>query len=71
MDELLQGHTCHHAVIVSDTNQHLIESSFKKLLTVLESTNHVVFPTHISGSSLNPVISDLPDPWAHQTTLMS
>ena len=30
------------------------------MLTVFGLTNHVDFPTHISGSSLDPVITDLP-----------
>ena len=31
------------------------------MLTVFGLTNHVDFPTHIHGSSLDPVITDLPE----------
>ena len=46
---------------MGDLNQHLVARRFEKLLTVYDLTNHVTFPTHISGSSLDPVISDLPE----------
>ncbi|ROT68874.1 hypothetical protein C7M84_012936 [Penaeus vannamei] len=61
LDELLQLHTCNHVIIVGDMNQHLVARSFEELLTVHGLFNHVDFPTHISGSSLDPVVSDLPD----------
>lgn len=79
LDELLPQHSCDHVVIVGDMNQHLIARSFEELLTVFGLTNHV-FPTHISGSSLDPVISNLPETlltrrplsaWTQQTTLPS
>ena len=41
-------------------NQNLVMRSFEELLTIFGLTNHVNFPTHISGSSLDPVITDLP-----------
>ncbi|XP_070000716.1 uncharacterized protein [Penaeus vannamei] len=61
LDELLQLYTCNHVVIVGDMNQHLVARSFKELLTVHGLFSHVDFPTHISGSSFDPVVSDLPD----------
>ncbi|KAG0712473.1 hypothetical protein GWK47_018400 [Chionoecetes opilio] len=61
LDDLLQQHTCEHVVIIGDMNQHLVARSFDDFLTVYGLTNQVDFPTHISGSSLDPVISDLPD----------
>ena len=42
-------------------NQHLVARSFEDLLNVFGLCNHVDFPTHISGSSLDPVITDLPE----------
>ncbi|KAG0727448.1 hypothetical protein GWK47_004009 [Chionoecetes opilio] len=54
-------YSCNHTVIVGDLNQHLVARAFEELLTVYGLTNHVTFPTHISGSSLDPVISDLPE----------
>ncbi|KAG0715309.1 hypothetical protein GWK47_012230 [Chionoecetes opilio] len=61
LNDLLQQHTCEHVVIIGDMNQHLVARSFDDFLTVYGLTNQVDFPTHISGSSLDPVISDLPD----------
>lgn len=45
---------------MGDLNQYLVARSFEELLTVHNLTNHVTFPTHVSGSPLDPVISDLP-----------
>ena len=61
LDGLLQQFSCNNTLIVGDLNQHLVAKSFNELLTVYSLTNHVTFPTHISGSSLDPVISDLPE----------
>lgn len=61
LDVLLQQFACNHSIIVGDLNQYLVARSFEELLTVYSLTNHVTFPTHISGSSLDPVISDLPE----------
>lgn len=60
-DRLLQQHSCYYVVIVGDMNHHLVARPFEKLLTVFGLTNHVDFPTHKLGSSLDPVISVLPD----------
>ncbi|KAG0724157.1 hypothetical protein GWK47_041233 [Chionoecetes opilio] len=61
LDRLLQQYSCNHTVIVGDLNQHLVARAFEELLTVYGLTNHVTFPTNISGSSLDPVTSDLPE----------
>lgn len=61
LDQLLQQHSCSHILIVGDLNQHLVARVFDDLLTVHGLTNHVTFPTHNSGSFLDPVISDLPE----------
>ena len=61
LDTLLQRHSCTHAIIVGDLNQNLVRRVFDELLTVHGLTNHVTFATHNSGSSLDPVISDLPE----------
>ena len=58
---MLQEYSCKHIVLVGDLNQHLVARSFEELLTVFGLSNHVDFPTHISGSSLDPVITDFPD----------
>ena len=61
LDNLLQQYSCNHTIIVGDLNQHLVARTFEELLTVYGLKNHVTFPTHNSGSSLDPVISDLPE----------
>ena len=61
LDSLLIKHSCEHIVIVGDLNQHLVARSFEDLITTHGLANHVDFPTHDSGSSLDPVITDLPD----------
>lgn len=52
-------------------NHHLIARSHEDLLTTHRLNNHTDFPTHISGSSLGPVVPDLPavavqEQWALQ-----
>ena len=59
LDNLLYEHSCKHLVVVGDMNQHLVMRSFEDLLTTYGLTNHVNFPTHDSGSSLDPVITDI------------
>lgn len=61
LDSLLYEYSCKHLIIVGDMNQNLVMRSFEELLTVFGLTNHVDFPTHDMGSSLDPVITDLPD----------
>ncbi|KAK3852132.1 hypothetical protein Pcinc_041267, partial [Petrolisthes cinctipes] len=61
LDSLLLQHSCKHFIMLGDLNQHLVERSFQELLTDYGLTNYVDFPTHISGSSLDPVITDLPE----------
>ena len=59
LDDIMNRYACKNVIIVGDMNQHLIARSFNEFLTVYGLTNHVNFPTHISGSSLDPVLSDL------------
>ena len=61
LDRLLLQSSCKNLIIVGDLNQHLVATEFDDLLDIYGLTNHVDFPTHISGSSLDPVITDLPD----------
>nr|XP_045603079.1 uncharacterized protein LOC123761179 [Procambarus clarkii] len=60
LDSLLMQHNCQHIIIVGDLNQYLIQRDFDELLAVFNLENFVSFPTHISGSSLDPVVTDLP-----------
>ena len=59
LDNILHAFSCKDIIIVGDMNQHLVERSFEDLLTTFGLNNHVHFPTHISGSSLDPVMTDL------------
>ena len=61
LDRLLLQFSCKNTIIVGDLNQHLVASTFDELLDIYGLVNHVDFPTHISGSSLDPVITDLPE----------
>ena len=61
IDGIMQQYACDNFILVGDLNQHLVARSYDELLTVHGLTNHVNFPTHISGSSLDPVITDLPE----------
>ena len=61
LDRLLLQFSCKNLIIVGDLNQHLVATEFDDLLDIYGLINHVDFPTHISGSSLDPVITDLPD----------
>lgn len=79
LDELLQQYYCDYVVIAGDMKQHLVARSLEELLTGFGLRNHV-FSAHISGSSLDPVISNLPETlltrrplsaWTQQTTLPS
>ena len=61
LDRLLLQFSCKNVIIVGDLNQYLVQTAFDDLLDSHGLTNHVDFPTHISGSSLDPVITDLPE----------
>lgn len=59
LDTLLIRHNCQHVVIVGDLNYHLVQNAYDDLLDVQGLVDHVDFPTHIHGGTLDPVISDL------------
>ena len=60
LDHLLTTHRCDSVVILGDLNPRGIQRAFDSFLAVFDLTNHVTFPTHRSGSILDPVITDLP-----------
>ncbi|XP_045105871.1 uncharacterized protein LOC123501228 [Portunus trituberculatus] len=60
LDLLLTANQCEGVIIVGDLNPHTVHASFNTLLVVHDLHNHVTFPTHVSGSSLDPVVTDLP-----------
>ena len=59
IDAMMVANQCEN-IIVGDLNQNTVREAFTSLLIVHDLHNHVTFPTHISGSSLDPVVSDLP-----------
>ncbi|MPC81366.1 hypothetical protein E2C01_075978 [Portunus trituberculatus] len=59
-DRLMTTHHCDNVIIIGDLNPRGIQKSFDSLLTVHNLHNNVSFPTHGSGSILDPVIADLP-----------
>ena len=60
LDTIMATHDCQHTVILGDLNQHLVNQAYVELKSVHGLTNHVTFPTHVRGGSLDPVMSDLP-----------
>ncbi|MPC26720.1 hypothetical protein E2C01_019867 [Portunus trituberculatus] len=71
LDNLMLAHSCSHVLIVGDLNPHLKRDGYKNLLEVQGLTDHVTFPTHEQGGTLDPVISDYQDGLqCHQLGLM-
>lgn len=58
LDNLMMAHSCSHVLIVGDLNHHLERDAYENLLEVQGLTDHVTFPTHERGGTLDPVISD-------------
>ncbi|MPC35274.1 hypothetical protein E2C01_028694 [Portunus trituberculatus] len=50
-------HSCSHVLIVGNLNDHLERDAYENLLEVQGLTDHVTFPTHERGGTLDPVIS--------------
>ena len=59
LDGLLLQYNCQHIAIVGDLNYHLVQSAYDDLLAVNGLVDHVDFPTHILGGTLDPVITDI------------
>ena len=60
LDVMMVANQCEHVIIIGDLNQNTVREAFNTLLVVHDLHNHVIFPTHSSGSSLDPVVTDLP-----------
>ncbi|MPC66707.1 hypothetical protein E2C01_060859 [Portunus trituberculatus] len=58
IDHLMTVHQCDNVLILGDLNPPGKKNAFESLLTVFDLQYHVTFPTHRSGSSLDPVITD-------------
>ena len=59
LDKILVENSCKNVLHVGDLNKSIISSSFNDLLDTHGLINHVNFPTHMSGSSLDPVLTDM------------
>lgn len=59
LDDIMATHHCQNVVVVGDLNQHLVMRAFTELTVVQGLHNHVDFPTHQRGGSLDPVLTDL------------
>ena len=57
---MMVGNQCEYVIIVGDLNQNTMHETFNTLLVVHDLHNHVTFPTHSSGSSLDPAVTNLP-----------
>lgn len=60
LDTLMVENQCDNVLIIGDLNLSTAREAFNTLLVVYDVHNYVTFPTHRSGSSLDPVITDLP-----------
>lgn len=56
-DDIVAAYNSQNAVIVGDLNQHGVESLPKAVQGLY---NHMNFPTHQFGGSVDPVLKDLP-----------
>ncbi|MPC74315.1 hypothetical protein E2C01_068672 [Portunus trituberculatus] len=54
----MPAHSFSHVLIVWDLNHHLERDAYENLLEVQGLTDHVTFPTHERGGTLDPVFSD-------------
>ena len=61
LDTIMESHNCQNVIIVGDLNPPLVQRAFNDMMAVQGLTNHVNFPTHELGGSLDPVLTDLPD----------
>ena len=59
LDNIMAAHNCQNVVVAGDLNQHLVMRAFTELTVVQGLQNHVDFPTHQRGGSLDPVLTDL------------
>ena len=62
-NSILINISCKHVLNIGDLNQNSITRSVNNFLGTHGLASHVKFPTHMSGSSLDPIITDL-DPSA-------
>ncbi|KAG0711571.1 hypothetical protein GWK47_020337 [Chionoecetes opilio] len=61
IDTMMTANQCENLIIFGDLNQNVVCDAFNTLLVVYDLHNYVSFPTHSSaGSSLDPVVTDLP-----------
>ena len=60
IDSMMVANQCSNVMIIGDLNQNSVKNAFNTLLVVHDLKNYVTFPTHNSGSSLDPVVTDLP-----------
>ncbi|XP_050691050.1 uncharacterized protein LOC126982782 [Eriocheir sinensis] len=60
LDTILATYDCQSTAIVGDMNQHMVSRAFTELTVVHGLTNHVTFPTHVRGGSLDLVLTGLP-----------
>ena len=55
---MLTANQCDSVVVLGDLNQYMVQDAINTLLVVHNLQNHITFPTHHSGSSLDPVVTD-------------
>ena len=61
LDEIMTINDCKNVIIAGDLNHYLVQAAFDRLVEVQGLQNYVTFSTHIRGSSLDPMLTDIPD----------
>ncbi|XP_045133977.1 uncharacterized protein LOC123517690 [Portunus trituberculatus] len=57
---MMVANKCENVIIIGDLNQNTVSEAFNTLMVVHDLHNYITFPTHRSGSSFDPVVTDLP-----------
>ena len=57
LDDIMVSHNCQNVVVVDDLNQHQVVRAPTELTVVQGLQNHVNFPTHQRGGSLDSVLT--------------
>lgn len=56
LDTIMATHYCQNAIIVGDSNQHLVRRAFTELRAIHGITSHVNFVTHMRVATMDPVL---------------
>ena len=60
LDSLINKYRTNRLLIIGDLNPPTALAQYRELVTIFDLRNHVDFPTHDSGSMLDPILTDGP-----------